>query len=183
MKPFTLYEGVHHGCDRFPLSWKVFCLWKCEPFTPHCLSSHWDVRQRERLAKICCSNFDVFCLTPNESTDMKDTAQLAILICGNTATLQVYEEFLQLVPLHSITTGQDIFSAVLQCVKQHSLDLSRLMCMTTDGVPAMTGERKGAASLLVCHCESAGHTSPSIRCTASSTKSPCAPSLHPLPQP
>ena len=47
---------------------------------------------------------------------------------------------------------------MLQCVKQHSLDLSRLVCVTTDGVPAMTGEKKDAALLLVHHCEAAGHT-------------------------
>ncbi|KAG0727272.1 General transcription factor II-I repeat domain-containing protein 2 [Chionoecetes opilio] len=108
--------------------------------------------------KTCCSNFDAFSLALDESTDMKDTAQLTIFIRGVTAALQVYEEFLQFVPLHGTTTGQDIFDAVLQCVKQHSLDLSRLVCVTTDGAPAMTGKKKGAASLLVRHCEAAGHT-------------------------
>ena len=48
---------------------------------------------------------------------MKDTAQLAIFIRGVTAALHVYEEFLQLVPFYGTTTGQDIFNAVLQCVK------------------------------------------------------------------
>ncbi|KAG0727706.1 General transcription factor II-I repeat domain-containing protein 2A [Chionoecetes opilio] len=90
---------------------------------------------------------------------MKDTAQLAILIRGVTAALQVYEEFLQLVPLHGTTTGQDIFDTVLQCVKQHSLDLSRLVCVTY-GAPAMSGKKKGPASLLVRHCEAARHTQP-----------------------
>ncbi|KAG0721741.1 General transcription factor II-I repeat domain-containing protein 2 [Chionoecetes opilio] len=110
--------------------------------------------------KTCCSNFNAFSLALDESTDMKDTAQLVIFIRGVTAALQVYEDFLQLVPLHGTTTGQDIFDAVLQCVKQHSLDPSRLVCVTTDGAPAMTGKNKGAASLLVRHCEAAGHTQP-----------------------
>ena len=106
------------------------------------------------------STLVTFSLALDESTDTKDTAQLAIFIRGVTSELLVYEEFLQLVPLHSTTTGQDIFSAVLQCVERHSLDLSHLVSVTTDGAPAMIGEKKGAASLLVRHYEAAGHTQP-----------------------
>ena len=69
------------------------------------------------LLKACCSNFDAFSLALGESTDMRYTAQLVIFIRGVTAALRVYEEFFQLVPLHGTTTGQDIFNAVLQCVK------------------------------------------------------------------
>ena len=96
----------------------------------------------------------------DESTDTNDTTQLAVFIRGVTADLQVFEQFLQLIPLRDTTTGQDIFDAMLQCVEQHSLDLSRLVCIMTDGAPAMIGQHKGAASLLVCRCEAAGHTQP-----------------------
>lgn len=99
-----------------------------------------------------CSNFDAFAL------DMKDTALLAIFICGVTPALQVHKE-LQLAPLHGTTTGQDIFDTVLQCVKEHFFDLSHLVCVTTNGAPAMTGE-KGAASPLVRYHEANGHTQP-----------------------
>lgn len=109
-------------------------------------------------SRIC--DLVAFSIALDESTDVKDTAQLAVFIRGVTADLQVFEEFLQLVPLRTTTTGQDIFDAVLQCVEQHSLNLSRLVCVTTDGAPAMVGERKGAASLLVRHCEASGHTQP-----------------------
>ena len=54
--------------------------------------------------------------------------QLAIFIRRVTVAFQVYEEFLQLVSLRSTTTGQDIFDAVLQCMKQHSLHPFHLMC-------------------------------------------------------
>uniref|UniRef100_UPI00358E1D8A general transcription factor II-I repeat domain-containing protein 2-like n=1 Tax=Myxine glutinosa TaxID=7769 RepID=UPI00358E1D8A len=106
------------------------------------------------------SNFVAFSLALDESTDTKDTAQLSVFIRGVTADFQVCEEFLQLVPLRDTTTGKDICDAVLLCVDQHSLDLSRLVCVTTDRAPAMVGEKKGAASLLVRHCAAAGYTQP-----------------------
>ncbi|XP_076059507.1 general transcription factor II-I repeat domain-containing protein 2-like [Oratosquilla oratoria] len=106
------------------------------------------------------SNFVAFSLALDERTDTNDTAQLTVFIRGVTADLQVCEEFLQLVPPLGTTTGQDICDAVLQCVDQHSLDLSRLVCVTTDGAPAMVGEKKGAASLLVRHCETARYNQP-----------------------
>ena len=106
------------------------------------------------------STLVAFSLALDKSTDVKDTAQLAVFIRRVTADLNVCEEFLQLVPLRGTTTGKDIFDAMLQCVEQYSLDFSRLVCVTTDGAPAMTGQKKGAASLLVRHCEAAGHTQP-----------------------
>ena len=54
----------------------------------------------------------------------------------------------------------DVCPKVLQCVEQCSLDSSRLVCGTTDGAPAMIGQKKGAASLLARHGEAAGHTQP-----------------------
>ncbi|XP_076041831.1 general transcription factor II-I repeat domain-containing protein 2-like [Oratosquilla oratoria] len=84
------------------------------------------------------SMFVAFSLALDKSTDTKDTAQLVFFIRGVTADLQVCEEFLQLVPLRGTTTGQDICDAILQCVDQHSLDLSHLVCVTTDGAPAMS---------------------------------------------
>lgn len=69
---------------------------------------------------------------PSLSLSTKDTAQPAIFTRGVTSALYVHEEFFQLVPLHGPTAEQDIFTAVLQCVKQHSLDLSRLVCVHDD---------------------------------------------------
>ena len=53
----------------------------------------------------------------------------------------------------------DVCPKVLQCV-ECSLGSSRLVCGTTDGAPAMIGQKNNAASLLVRHCEAAGHTQP-----------------------
>lgn len=70
-------------------------------------------------------------------TDMKDTALLAIFV----RDLQVCEKFLRLVPLHGTITGQDGFNAVLNCVKQLSLDLSHLVCVMTNGALAVNGKK------------------------------------------
>ena len=54
----------------------------------------------------------------------------------------------------------DVCPKVIQCVERYSLDFSRLVCVTTDGDPATIGQKKDATSLLVRHCEAAGHTQP-----------------------
>ena len=48
----------------------------------------------------------------DESTDAKDTAQLAIFIRGINSDFSIFEEFLEIVPLKGTTTGVDIFEAV-----------------------------------------------------------------------
>lgn len=94
----------------------------------------------------------------HERKNTKDTAQLAIFIHGVTRDLQVCEESLQLSPHHGITSGQDIVDVMLQRIKQHSLNLSCLMCMKNNGTPLMTGNKRGAILLLFHYCETAGHT-------------------------
>ena len=63
----------------------------------------------------------------DESTDAKDTAQLAIFVRGINSNFDICEEFLQLVPLKDTTTGKDIFEAVILCLKEFKLDLSKLV--------------------------------------------------------
>lgn len=91
------------------------------------------------MLKTCCSKFHASSPALDESTIMKDTTQLVIFIHGVTATLQVHEEILQVVPLHGTATGQNIFDAGLQRVRQHSFDLTCLVCVMTDSSLAMTG--------------------------------------------
>jgi hypothetical protein len=56
------------------------------------------------------------------------------------------------------TTGADVLSAVLKVVKRIGLDLNRLTSLTTDGAPAMTGDKKGFVSRMIEHCRSLGCT-------------------------
>lgn len=105
-----------------------------------------------------CQELAVYSLALDESTDVKDISQLAIFIRGVTNEMDVHEEFLQLYPLHDTTTGRVISDAVIKCMTDMSLDFSRLMCITTDGAPAMIGDKKGAASLIARHCQNEGHS-------------------------
>lgn len=98
-----------------------------------------------------------FAIALDESTDVKDTAQLAIYFRGVTDSFDIIEEFAQLVPMIGTTTGADVLAAVLSWIKDFELNLSRLCGVTTDGAPAMVGKHKGFASLLVKHVRDLGH--------------------------
>ena len=68
----------------------------------------------------------------------------------------IFEDFVELVPMKGTTTGADILKALLQCTNRMSLDLSKLVSITTDGVPAMIGKNKGAVALVQKHLEDIG---------------------------
>ena len=48
---------------------------------------------------------------------------------------------------------------VLQCTNSMNVDLRKLVSVTTDGAPAMTGKVKGFTTLLKNHIVSLGHSS------------------------
>ena len=53
------------------------------------------------------------------------------------------EEFLTLLPLAKQTCGEDVFSALSQFLEAAGLDGTKLVSITTDGAPAMTGKERG----------------------------------------
>ena len=110
-----------------------------------------------------CGDFKYFSIAVDESTDAKDTAQLAVFVCGVNDNFEILEEFLQLMPLKDTTTGQDILDSVLLCLKEFNLDLSKLVSVTTDGAPAMVGVRKGFVALLKKHMVTAGYENEVIK--------------------
>ena len=84
-----------------------------------------------------------FIVAIDESTDVCDTAQLAIFIRGVTKGFEVVEELLDLCPMKGTTTGQDIFNEVKHVMMKFNLSLDKVCGITTDGAPAMIGKHKG----------------------------------------
>ena len=85
-----------------------------------------------------------YSLAIDESTDVCDTAQLAIFIRGVTKGFEVVEELLDLCSMKGTTTGQDIFDEI----KHVMMKFEKLCGITTDGAPAMIGKHKGFTSLM-----------------------------------
>ncbi|XP_057667241.1 zinc finger BED domain-containing protein 5-like [Diorhabda carinulata] len=88
-----------------------------------------------------------FSLQFDEATDMTDTAQLCIFIRMVFNDMSAKEEFLTIIPLKGKTRGEDIYEVFFNFVKNHELPIYKLVCITTDGAPAMTGNKNGFVAL------------------------------------
>ena len=78
-------------------------------------------------------NFVSWSFAIDESTDVKDAAQLAIFIKGMDKELDKTEELLSLQCIKDTTSGANIFSKVLNAFDKFGLDLSTLCGIATDG--------------------------------------------------
>ena len=110
-----------------------------------------------------CRSLRFFSLAVDESTDVRDTAQLSVFLRGVNDRMEVFEEFLEIIPMKGTTTGADVLTSLLPCFDRFGLDLSCLSAITTDGAPAMVGSEKGFTTLLKKHCAALGHTQ-QIKC-------------------
>ena len=118
--------------------------------------SRWTVIRRiDELAGDICDifkgklkNFVSWRFAIDESTNVKDAAQLAIFIKGVDKELNETEELLSLQCMKDTTTGANIFSEVLNAFDKFGLDLSILCGIATDGARAMSGTGIGFTSLL-----------------------------------
>ena len=62
--------------------------------------------------------------------------------------MKVIEEFLEVIPIHGTTTGEDICDTLQEILQKYKLPLQRLLAVTTDGAPAMNGRDKGFSATL-----------------------------------
>jgi hypothetical protein len=67
---------------------------------------------------------------------LKDTAQLAVFICGN-SNLIITEELLELIPVHGITVGEDIFCELQKMIEEYELPFNKLVCLVTGDSPVI----------------------------------------------
>ncbi|GFU55964.1 general transcription factor II-I repeat domain-containing protein 2 [Trichonephila clavipes] len=66
------------------------------------------------------STFQAYSIAIDESTDIRNTAQLAIFIRGCDVNLKINEEFLEVIPMHNTTTEADIFDALMEVLETDS---------------------------------------------------------------
>ena len=88
-----------------------------------------------------------FSLQFDETTDVMDTSQLCIFIRMVFKDLSTKEELLKVLPLKGKTRGEDIFHTFSDFVNKTQLPVNKLVSMTTDGAPAMTGRTNGFIAL------------------------------------
>ncbi|KAL4135442.1 hypothetical protein QTP88_007051 [Uroleucon formosanum] len=93
-------------------------------------------------------NFLNFSIAIDESTDITNTAQLAIFIRGVFDSFDVTEELLDLIPITDITAESDLYNCVEKCLNELEVDWKTFSSITTDGAPAMLGVEGGLVSRL-----------------------------------
>ena len=102
------------------------------------MSNHLEDALAENISK-----FSNYSLALDKSTDISDTAQLAVFICGVTNDFEIKEEFLDLATMKLTTTGEDLSQEVLKMTERFRFDPKKLSGLTTDGAPAIVGKHKG----------------------------------------
>ena len=85
---------------------------------------------------------DWFLLQFDESTDISDTAQLAIMVRIVFSNFTVKEDTLQILPMKGQTRGENIYKTFRTYAKSINMHLHKLSAITTGGAPAMVGKIK-----------------------------------------
>ena len=89
-----------------------------------------------------------FSLAFDESGGICDIALLSIFIRGIDDNFQIFVELIGLESLNGKTRCSDIFEKVRSCIENQQVNLSKLINVSTDGAPSMTGRIAGTVYLL-----------------------------------
>ncbi|XP_067132665.1 general transcription factor II-I repeat domain-containing protein 2-like [Centruroides vittatus] len=103
------------------------------------------------------STFQAYSIAIDESTDIRNIAQLVGFIRRCDVNLKISEELLEIIPMHNTTTGADIFVALMEVLKKYKLPLEKLVCLATDGAPIMIGITKRVVASLKETCKQHGN--------------------------
>ena len=87
---------------------------------------------------------DFFSICLDETPDITSSARLAIFARYSSGH-EMYEELLSLETLSSNTTGKDICEIVVNMLRERTIDMSKIVSVTTDGAPNMVGHNVGFA--------------------------------------
>lgn len=92
--------------------------------------------------------FTAYSVALYESLNITESAQLFIFIRGINDHFEVKEELLSLCPMNGLTTAKDIFHQLCDVIERTGLAWNRLVGITTDGAPSMTGRKNGLVALV-----------------------------------
>jgi glycerol-3-phosphate dehydrogenase len=70
-----------------------------------------------------CKNVVAYSIATDESTDIKDIAQLAVFVRGINEDFELVEELLELVPMKGKTGADEIFSQLVTFLNKFELPL------------------------------------------------------------
>ena len=88
-------------------------------------------------------SFHLFSLALDESADIDNTAQLLIFVPGISENFEITEELLSMESMKDTTTGEDIFECVKNTFRTMELPWQKMVSVTTDGCPSLTGKNVG----------------------------------------
>ncbi|KZC15100.1 General transcription factor II-I repeat domain-containing protein 2 [Dufourea novaeangliae] len=160
-KPFTEGEFISECLIKAA---EVLCPAQIKKFKSVSLSRNTVASRIDEIAEnlrnqhnTTISTFQAYSIAIDESTDIRNIAQLAVFIRGCDVNLKISEELLEIIPMHNTTTGADIFDALMEVLKKYKLPLEKFVCLATDGAPTMTGITKGVVARLKETCKQHGN--------------------------
>lgn len=106
------------------------------------LSENLEQLLNEDLQKCCFLSLQF-----DESTDVTDIAELCVFVRLVFEDMTTKEELLTMIPLKGQTRGEDIYRSFKSFVEKTEFPIHKLVAITTDGAPAMLGQKVGFVSL------------------------------------
>ncbi|XP_075443375.1 general transcription factor II-I repeat domain-containing protein 2-like [Ascaphus truei] len=99
---------------------------------------------KQKASELC-----FYSLAMDESTDLKDMAQLLIFIRGIDGNFDITEELAGMCSMTGRTTGKEISTEVIKCMNDKlGIGYENLVAICTDGAPTMCGKHVGAVTLI-----------------------------------